>query len=162
MKRLISVFVVACSALIGAGVAAIAVPSYRTPESTVLLDEPCRLLDTRRTSDEPKRLLSNFVSVIECFPGDGADAVVGVKLNVTAVEGESYGWIRVAPLPETVSTSTVNFQPGLANANSIDVATAPDVQLQGAPGNGIVLESNVAVHVVLDVMGYYLAAPGEP
>jgi hypothetical protein len=113
---------------------------------------PCRLLDTREGSGQP--LGAGTTTRVQvtgrcAVPGGGRAAA----LTVTATGGSTGGFITLSaagtPRP---NVSNLNYRPGSTVANSAVVALAGDGAID------VFVASTV--HVVLDVAGVFVEAPG--
>lgn len=112
---------------------------------------PCRLLDTRTTSDAPSLSAgaSRLVTVAaRCAVPAGARAAAA---NLTVVAGASAGFLTA--YPDGVSrpgTSTVSFTAGRVRAGSLVLGLSPagNANVYAGIGSG-------AVDVILDVAGYF-------
>ncbi len=116
---------------------------------------PCRLIDTRQPYGQtggpalPQAIPRVFVATGRCGVPVGAKAVA---VNLTVVSPPGAGFVRLfAGDTDPTSTSTINFSPGQVRANSAVVPLS-------ASGTGALSfqSSTAGVHVVLDVMGYFL------
>lgn len=107
---------------------------------------PQRLLDTR-TGAKPA------ASSTQCFKVAGAagvaDSAVAVALNVTTVQPDAKGFLRLHPAGQNVaSTSTLNFEAGQTLANGAIVAV-------GSGGQVCVTLGPAASHYVVDVSAFF-------
>lgn len=105
---------------------------------------PCRLLDTRHGGGRPTTS-STLVGAGRCGVGDTATAVV-VTITVPAAGAAGFVTAFPAGTPRP-ATSNLNVAAGATVANTALVAL-------GASG-AITLESNVALHLVVDVVGWF-------
>jgi hypothetical protein len=132
-------------------------PSTTTPPGPQDLHTiaPCRLLDTRQANGPtggpalPLTMPRVIVATGRCGIPANAKALA---VNIAVVDPPSFGNIRLFPGDEdSTATSTINFLAGTSRANNAIVPLA-------ASGSGaLALQSSAAgVHVVLDVMGYFL------
>ncbi|MDJ0771723.1 MAG: hypothetical protein QNJ12_23250 [Ilumatobacter sp.] len=114
--------------------------------------EPCRLFDSR---DAARRLRADSTVEIDVAGrcGVGEDAVAAA-LTVTAVEPQGFGFVSAYPAGTARPTaSTVNHRPGQVIANG---------QLTRLGHDGAVALYTLAnTHLVVDVSGYFVAAPEE-
>jgi uncharacterized repeat protein (TIGR01451 family) len=110
---------------------------------------PCRVADTRQTSD-PFRS-----GTTRTFPVAGVCGIPpsaqAVSLNATAVGGTTGGHITLFPAGQSLpSTITINFQAGQTRANNA---------VLGLSSNGhlavLAALTGGSVHLVLDVNGYF-------
>jgi hypothetical protein len=111
---------------------------------------PCRLVDTR-AAQAPALAASER----RVFPVAGVCGVppsaTSVAVNVTAVGAAGPGHLRLAPGNGLTESSAVNFVAGVTRANNGVFRLATD-------GSGGLAATNVsasAVHLVLDVSGYF-------
>ncbi len=114
---------------------------------------PCRLLDTRRPAGPlGAPALAAFGQRVVTLTGacgvpSGATALA---LNVTVTQTLGAGSLRLYP-GDSVPTSatTISFAQGATRANNAQVRLAPDGSV------GISNDAGGAVHLILDVFGYY-------
>ena len=116
---------------------------------------PCRLLDTRQAYGAtggpalPPTIPRVLVVKSLCGIPAGAKALV---VNLTVVNPPGSGFVRLFPgNADPTNTSTLTYAPGQTRSNNAVVPLA-------SSGSGALsLQSSTAgVHVVLDVMGYFL------
>jgi hypothetical protein len=116
---------------------------------------PCRLLDTRQAYGPtggpalPVTVPRVFVAAGRCGIPANAKALA---VNIAVSDPPGFGNVRLFPGNfDSTSTSTINFTTGVTRANNAIVPLATS-------GSGtFALQSSVAgVHVVVDVMGYFL------
>jgi hypothetical protein len=127
-----------------------------TPAADFYTVTPCRLLDTRTPAGGPAITAGstrelNVPAVGACGVPTEASAVA---LNVTVVGAPSGGELAVFSATPGI-TATVAFAAGAVRANNAIAMVTLDGRLRlrpslGAPG---------AVHVVVDVVGYFVPAP---
>jgi hypothetical protein len=116
---------------------------------------PCRLLDTRQPygATGGPALAPAVPRVIVATGRCGVPANArALALNVTVFNPPGGGNVRLFPGDrDSTGTSTLNFSTGITRANNAIVPLA-------ASGSGAlaVQSSTAGVHVVLDVMGYFL------
>ena len=119
---------------------------------------PCRLLDTRQAYGPtggpalPPVIPRVLVAAGRCGIPATAKALA---VNVTVVSPASGGFIRLFPgNADSATTSTINFSAGQTRSNNsvVPLATSGSgtLSLQSTSNGGHL------VHVVLDVMGYFL------
>jgi hypothetical protein len=117
---------------------------------------PCRLVDTRNLDGpalQPAALRTFAVAGVCGVPEDAA----AVAVNVTAVLPAGTGFLRLYPADQSApATSTINFVPGLTRSNNAIIPLG----VFGVPGGDagalkIQNGSSGAVHLVLDVAGYF-------
>lgn len=116
---------------------------------------PCRLLDTRQAFGAtggpalPQMIPRVIVATGRCGVPANAKALA---LNVTVASPPGSGYLRLFPGNfDAAVTSTVNYSTGQTRANN---AIVP---LPSSGSGAIALQSPIAgVHVVVDVMGYFL------
>ena len=107
--------------------------------------QPSRVLDTRSGLGAKAGFLMPGVDLPVSIPA--AAGATAVMVNITAVDAVDNGWIKAWPCDEArPATSSLNFTPGVASANSAIVRLA---------AGRICLASLVPVHVVVDVTGWY-------
>ncbi len=132
---------------------------YLTADSLMVPVAPTRVVETRANFGQVGPISGSLVrdsiyavNVAQHVPA-GATAVV---LNVTAVQPESFGHLRVYPdaagtgQTSPPSTSTLNYIPGRDIPNSAVVQVPPD---------GLVdfYSSAAGTHLVVDLVGYVVA-----
>jgi hypothetical protein len=112
---------------------------------------PCRLVDTR--ASQAPALAASERRVFAITGGAcGVPATANaVAVNVTVVGATAPGHIRLAPGNGLTESSAINFLPGLTRANNGVVMLATDATGGVAATNG----SSGAVHLILDVSGYF-------
>jgi hypothetical protein len=144
-----------------------------SPASSIVMIEPARILDTRETVD--LGLAGPFTSptpqdvqVTGPIPTARGTATVvpagatGVLLNVTPVNSSAGGFISVRPANAsgTPTTSSLNFEAGAINPNSVQV----ELPTSGADAGKIEIsydafgQNGPTTDVLVDVVGYTLAA----
>jgi hypothetical protein len=114
---------------------------------------PVRLYDTREYPNsrlpggEVRSLTISGVS-----PGAPADATA-VILNLTAINPDWYGWLRVFPCGSQAGNeiSSINFIPGEVRANSVVVPIAAGT---------VCMQASTGLDVALDLFGYYTTGGG--
>ncbi|MET0911463.1 MAG: hypothetical protein ABWZ99_18505, partial [Ilumatobacteraceae bacterium] len=108
--------------------------------------DPKRLVDSRDST--PLRPGTTMRVVVE---GSGSPVPIGadaVALNLTAVNAQDHGWIRVFPCDTAEPwVSNVNVRPGGVRANSAIVPTAAD--------GTVCMTASVPTDVVVDVTGWF-------
>ncbi|MCL2422752.1 MAG: hypothetical protein FWD11_02480 [Micrococcales bacterium] len=113
---------------------------------------PARLLDTRTgTKVGPNQMLDVKVAGVAGVPSNAQ----AVALNVTAVEATTGTWIRTWPAGVSEpASSTLNTRPGAATAAAtvLGVGSGGKVRLRNNAG---------AVHLIVDVTGYYVSNGGS-
>lgn len=120
---------------------------------------PCRLLDTRQASGlfGAPALPPGISRVLRVGGFCGVPTTAkAVAVNVTAFNPPGFGNVRFFPGDEeqvplsTPTTSTLNFQPGIARANNA-------ILMLSSSGSGtLATQSSIAgVHLVVDVTGYF-------
>jgi hypothetical protein len=124
---------------------------------------PCRILDTRNTSQPAGGTTRNFLvygtgaqmaaqggNAAGCASPKGEPA--GIAANFTVVPTLA-GHIRVFPFAAPLPTASfLNFQPGANLANAGIIATCY------ACASDLSIFNNVATHYLADVMGYFYPA----
>ncbi|KAA0254940.1 MAG: hypothetical protein EDX89_07610 [Acidobacteria bacterium] len=121
---------------------------------------PCRILDTRGDEGsfggpalQPGATRVFPVSLASCGIPPSARSITA---NVTVVAPEAAGFLTLYPADGPMPpTSTINFRPGQTRANNAVVALAPD----GTGGLKVFTGSPGAVHLILDVNGYFECSP---
>jgi hypothetical protein len=112
---------------------------------------PCRLVDTRASQAPALAASERRVFTITggaCGVPATAKAVAPVTVTLTAT---APGHVRLAPGNGLTDSSAINFLPGLTRANNGVVMLATD----GTGGVSATNGSTSAVHLVLDVSGYF-------
>jgi hypothetical protein len=137
-------------------------PIAETPSRLVALDVPVRLLDTRPASQVgPPELSGVFTEGdIRDLPVLGragipaSDDVVAIAVNLTAVDFDGPGFVQALP---TLSAEVGGF-------SNVNIDTAGQTRANfgivpiGADG-AISLYAVGSGHLIIDVLGYYIAAP---
>lgn len=128
-------------------------PADSGTEAGILQPAAGRLIDTRDPSIGALPAQGVLTVPVLGQVGVPADGVVGLALNVTAVEPAAAGWLRVwdcaTPEPDT---SSVNYlRPGVVEPNAVIVPLAP-----GSPGE-VCVRTKSATHVIVDVAGWFSA-----
>jgi hypothetical protein len=115
--------------------------------------ETSRVYDTRELPGRPRLGAGQIRNVPVGGVAIPADATAAV-INFTVTEASNYGWALVYPCgqPKPVA-STINFLPGESRAASAIVG------LGGSPPGQLCVTSNVAIHFIVDVAGYYGPTP---
>lgn len=113
---------------------------------------PCRLFDSRELNGPILASgIARFVGVAgKC--GLPAVPIAALAVNVTVVSPNGPGHLVLQPAGVTVGASTINFRPGQTRANNALVGLSGSGQLEIVP---FVAAQNGAVHVILDVSGYF-------
>ncbi len=113
---------------------------------------PCRLLDTRGGPAFAANVTEILVLTGACGIPVNASAVA---LNVTVTQSSNFGRLTLLPgdFLRDPTTSTIEFQAGQTRANNAMASLAPDGSLAIAP----VVADGGTVHVILDVVGYFVA-----
>ena len=111
---------------------------------------PNRVLDTRiGLGAAAGRLQPGVMLVLPVGPSVAAGAGAA-SLNLTAVDATSAGYLTVWPCGRPVpATSILNFVPGRVSANHA---------LVGIGAGGVCLAASQPVHVVADLMGWFVTA----
>lgn len=123
-------------------------------EGTFFTIAPCRVLDTR-SEGEGAALSSEETRGVNLHGQCGIPATArAVALNVTAVQPTGLGRLTLFPGDvEPPATDTLNFPSGVTRANNAVLPLSTDGG--GALLVHAVLPEGGAVHVVLDVTGYF-------
>ncbi|MFC5000827.1 choice-of-anchor D domain-containing protein [Dactylosporangium cerinum] len=122
-------------------------------EGTYVAEGPHRVLDTREGQGAPKAPIGSGKTLHLQLGGVGyipLNNVSAVVLNMTVTEPTSAGYLTVYPTGVARPTaSSLNFPAGWTGANSVTVPVGANGQIDiyNAAGN---------VHVIADVLGYYL------
>jgi murein peptide amidase A len=107
---------------------------------------PTRALDTRGTTP----LAANVARQVPLTMPSG---VVGVSANLTITRASGNGFATVHPCSQTnITTSTVNFQPGIDIANA-----SPQTPLDSS---GLCVTADVKTDVIVDVTGWWSSTSG--
>jgi hypothetical protein len=112
---------------------------------------PCRLVDTRTSHAPALAASSRRVFTVTGGPCNVPATAAAVAVNVTVVGATAPGHIRLAPGNGLTETSAINFSPAQTRANSAVIMLATD----GTGGVAASNHSGGAVHLVLDVSGYF-------
>ncbi|HET9225480.1 MAG TPA: PKD domain-containing protein, partial [Thermoanaerobaculia bacterium] len=126
------------------------------PEGDYYTVLPCRLLDTRSgppVSSNTDRVL-DVDSVTPCGVSPLATAVA---INVTVIQPTAMGHLTAYPgdLAQPSATSTLNFNSGIIRGNNALVRVSGDGVLKLRP----VMSGGGSAHVVVDVVGFFIADP---
>jgi hypothetical protein len=114
-----------------------------------------RLLDTR-DGGGPLGAGATMDATVAGLGGIPADASA-VAVNVTAVSPTAASWLTLWPTGATMpSTSTLNVQDDVTVTNNMVIAEV------GTDGKVSIFNSAGTVHVILDVVGYFVGAPPGP
>lgn len=114
---------------------------------------PCRLIDTRTPQNGPA-LVSGITQIFTLNGACGIPAdATALALNVTVTQSTGGGFLILFPGDFLLvpNTSTINFQAGQTRANNAVVSMAGDGTLAVRP----TVTGGGAVHVILDVVGYF-------
>ncbi len=112
--------------------------------------QPTRVLDTRVGTGAPVGRLNPGAVLTLAVPAAKAAGATTVALNVTAVDSVGDGWVKAWPCNEAMpDTSSLNFSVGKIAANATIVKLSP---------TGICIASNVAVHLVADLTGWFTSS----
>lgn len=134
-----------------AGVAGVAAATGAQPQVTAYVPLASeRVLDTRIGLGAPAGRISSLTLSLAASVPDGARAVA---LNLTATEGTEQSYLAAWPAGMSDrGSSSVNFVAGqtVANLVTVPLGDAKAVQILNAAGQ---------VHVVADLVGYYVDAP---
>jgi hypothetical protein len=134
---------------------------HASPSRFVALDTPARVLDTRvETAVGPVELIGRVerggvLSLPIAGTGDvPADGVTAVAVNLVAVEADRPSYLQAIPTNAAMlgGTSTLNID--AAGQTRANFAIVP----VGADGS-ISIYSIAAAHVVVDLLGWFEAAP---
>ncbi len=107
---------------------------------------PTRVLDTRNGT----ALAANVARHVPLTVPSGA---VGVSVNLTITRAEGSGFATVHPCSQTnITTSTVNFQPGIDIANA-----SPQTPLDGS---GLCVTADGKTDVIVDLTGWWSSTSG--
>ena len=145
-----------------------------TSGSVHLLDEVCRVADTRSSSWLAGPMLANneYHVAVRCDPGgcssstapglsQGGSSACGIPddatavlINVTALQPASGGHLKAYPwgAPPAGPTSRLNFAVGYQVANEMWVTLAPE-----GSGHDIAFLPTANSGFVVDIVGYMLA-----
>ncbi len=112
--------------------------------------DPTRTLDTRTVDLVPTGWSAHLPTgesvVVPAAANVPASGVSALVLNVTSTDALAPGFLRAEPTGSVPSSSTVNYVPGSASANTVIVPL-------GANGTVSVFTS-AGSHIVVDVTGY--------
>jgi hypothetical protein len=123
-----------------------------------VLSLPCRLVDTRYGTGEPKRPLAGKSSFAVQIAGNDAgqlpaSGITAVALNITSTASLGSGFLTAYGDGSARPTaSNVNFSTNQTIANSVITPLGSDGKIRIYNG------SSKATSVVVDVVGYYSAA----
>ncbi len=126
-------------------------------QSTYRALEPIRLADTREGMDTidgagPKGAMApDSVTRVQLEGRAGITDAVGVVVNVTAVKPSAGSYLTVYPTGET--------QPTASNLNPVKDETTPNLVIAtlGADGSISVYNRSGEAHLIVDVLGYFVA-----
>jgi hypothetical protein len=118
--------------------------------STLVPVVPVRVLDTREPGADFDLLSAGEVGQLN-LAGDVPAAAVAVDLNITVTGGTAASFLTVWPTGDGVPNSSVlNWDgPGRTDANSVAVKLGTGQRVDVLTGTG-------DVHVIVDLMGYYV------
>ena len=152
VAALVSIAAVAASG--GSSAAADPVPEG----ASFVVVTPYRLFDTRTGEGMPGgtagKLAAGSTTTVAVTGDEVAAGAVAVVMNVTYVEAEGAGWVRV--------TATGAGDTGTANLNKTFSGPEPNEVVTGLSATGEIDVTNVtsATHLIGDVLGYYVPAAG--
>jgi Zinc carboxypeptidase len=107
---------------------------------------PTRVLDTRNG-------IPLAANVARQVPLTAPSGVVGVSVNLTITRASGNGFATVHPCSQTnITTSTVNFQPGIDIANA-----SPQTPLDSS---GLCVTADIKTDVIVDVTGWWSSTAG--
>ncbi len=112
---------------------------------------PCRLVDTRSTEAPALAASERRVWTVTGEACGVPATATAVAINVTVTGATAPGHVRLAPGNGLTDSSAVNFVAGVTRANNGVVMLATDATGGVAATN----RSSAAVHLVLDVSGYF-------
>jgi hypothetical protein len=112
---------------------------------------PCRLVDTRSAQAPALAASERRVFAIAGGACGVPATATAVAVNVTVTGATAAGHVRLAPGNGLTESSAVNFSAGATRANNGVVLLATD----GTGGVAATNRSSGAVHLVLDVSGYF-------
>lgn len=151
-KRVLAV--VGLGALIAAGaITADAASGAGGTPSDYTAVAPVRVLDTRVA---PSTAVAALGTQVVAFPvADVPAGATAVTVNVTVTAPKAAGYLIVDPdgMADPKGTSNLNFTIGQTTANEATVPVGADGKIQ------ITNESPGSVQLIVDVEGYYTAAP---
>ena len=143
---------------VGLGGFVTASASSGSPTTFVPLS-PCRLVDTRADVQGTAALGGNQTMIVAAHGANGACVVPAeaeaLTMNVTAVQGSALSYLTVYPGDQGQPlASSLNWDAGTyALANQVTVPLSSD-------GHFKVYNNAGTVHVVIDVVGYYVTSSG--
>jgi hypothetical protein len=139
----------------GAGIAGARVGAQSSPNITVYVPTaPQRVLDTRSGLGAPVGKVTTRTFSFATVPAVPVDARA-VAINVTATEGTEESYLAVQPAGAgDGGISNVNFRAGQTAANLVTVPLGDGGAVQIVNGAG-------EVHVIVDLIGYYVDAPSN-
>jgi len=112
---------------------------------------PCRLVDTRSAQAPALAAGERRVWTVTGGACGVPATATAVAVNVTVTGATAAGHVRLAPGNGLTESSAVNFSAGATRANNGVVLLATD----GTGGVAATNRSSGAVHLVLDVSGYF-------
>ena len=127
--------------------------------STFVPVSPCRLVDTRVNVQGTTALGGDKTMTVAAHGSNGAcvlpNEAQALTMNVTAVQGSALSYLTVYPADEGQPlASSLNWDPGTyALANQVTVPLS-------ATGEFKVYNNAGTVHVVVDVVGYFVTSGG--
>jgi len=176
VRRFVGVAAALCLAASAVVVGSIAVPGQilalpGASESTVVMVEPTRVLDTRYNIGLTGQVVANtsrklvVTGMIDTYVESTATTIVkvvvpagatGVLFNITAVSPTAEGFLSIRPGTATgvPATAGLNFNPGDVVPNAVTVA----LPITGANAGKIDIyyggAAGAKMHVIADVVGY--------
>ena len=129
-----------------------AIDDLTGPTSMFVPVQPCRLVDTRQVGGEPVPAGGEHDVPVggRCGVADDATAAV-VTLTVVGAAGS--GFATLFPTGSTrPATSTLNYRTGQVVANT---------QITRLTDSSVSVFTLASTHVVIDVSGYFVAAPSD-
>lgn len=112
---------------------------------------PCRLVDTRAAQGPALAANERRVFVVTGAACGVPATATAVAVNLTATGATALGHVRLAPGNGLTETSALNFTAGQTRGNNAVVRLATD----GTGGLSATNRSSAAVHLILDVTGYF-------
>jgi hypothetical protein len=148
LPRLLLPLGLAASAVFAVGPTAVGGAGPLVQEASIT--PPTRILDTRSGTGAPSGRLVPGQTLVLAVPDAAGAGASSVMLNFTSTQAVAPGWVKVWPCGDPMpATSALNFVPGRDSANAV---------VSKLPAGGLCITSDVAVHLIADIAGWYTGA----